>query len=108
MGELENTETIQLKSGSYNLTRTRDGAGERGTVLTSLIEPEGAMFHHEMIAEDTNGLLKKGNWHQVSSPHNYFRCTPITRFLEIEKDDQGEVIRVLFKTLNSEYEVRVF
>ena len=109
MEELENTNEIQLKIGSYSLIRTRDGAGERGPMLSSLSVPEGAQFHHEMKSEDANGLLKKGNWTEVGSisSRTYFRCTPITKFLEVEKDENGEIIRVLFKTENSEYEVRV-
>jgi len=110
MESLEKVDQIQLKIGRYSLTRTRDSAGDSGIVLSSLSEPEGAKFHTDLIAEDANGLLKKGNWCEVGSisSRSYFRCTPITKFLEVEKDEQGEVIRVLFKTLNSEYEVTVF
>lgn len=110
MESLEKTDQIQLKIGRYSLTRTRDGAGDSGIMLSSLNKPEDAKFHSDLVVEDGNGLLKKGNWHEVSSisSSTYFRCTPITKFLEQEKDEQGEVIRVLFKTLNSEYEVTVF
>ena len=107
-------EQIQLKSGRYSLTRTRDGAGDSGPKLISLNEPEDAEFHSDLVQEGGMGLLKKGNWVECGSitassfGSDWFSCTPITRFLEIEKDEKGEVIRVLFKTLNSEYEVRVF
>lgn len=105
---------IQLKSGIYSLIRTSDGAGDRGPRLISLHEPEGAKTHGDLKKEGANGLLKKGNWVECGSitPRSYayqdwFRCTPIQRFIEVERDDNDEVIRVLFRTLNSEYEVRV-
>jgi hypothetical protein len=108
-------EQIQLKAGTYNLQRTRDGAGDSGPSLISLSVPEGARYHSDLVQEGGMGLLKKGNWvecgsifPQSFSSSDWFRCTPITRFLEIEKDDDGEVIRVLFRTQNSEYEVKVF
>lgn len=110
MEDFDKLDEIQLKIGRYKLVRTRDGKGDSGIVITSLMEPEGSEFHSDLKAEGGNGLLKKGNWCEVGSMSSraYFRCTPITRFLEVEKDDKGEVIRVLFKTLNSEYEVTVF
>lgn len=110
LDQIDTLETIQLKCGKYSLTRTRDGAGDSGIMLSSLQEPEGATTHNQLIPEGESGLLKKGNWVEVGSlsSRSFFRCTPITRFIEMDKDDNGEVTRVLFKTLNSEYEVRVF
>lgn len=110
MEDFNKLDEIQLKIGRYSLTRTRDGRGDSGIALSSLSEPEGSKTHMDLKPEGGNGLLKKGNWCEVGSisSRSFFRCTPITKFLEIEKDEQGEVIRVLFKTLNSEYEVTVF
>jgi len=109
MEDFNKLDEIQLKIGKYSLIRTRDGRGDSGIALTSLCEPEGSKFHTDLKVEGGNGLLKKGNWHEVGAiTSTYFRCTPITKFIDVEKDDNSEVIRVLFRTLNSEYEVRVF
>lgn len=110
MKSLDSLQEVQLKDGWYNLVRTRDGAGECGPKLASLNQPEDAKSHSDLIEEGPNGLLKKGNWVECSSAsmdRGWFRCTQITKFIEIEKDSDGDVIRVLFRTLNSEYEVRV-
>lgn len=115
MKNLKKIKSIKMRKGRYSLRRVRDGAGDSGMLLQSYKEPKGAKYHSDLVPDGENGELKIGNWVECGSPYartysaqDFWRCTPIKEFLEIKKDENGEVIYVRFMTRNSEYEVESF
>lgn len=116
MSDLKELTEVQMKNGLYSLTRIRDGMGDSGSRLVSLIPPEGgAVYYQDLIIAGPNGFIKKGCWLECGSitarsysVQDFWFCTPIKEFLEIKKDADNEIIYVRFSSQNSEYEVKSF
>jgi hypothetical protein len=95
---------------TYSLRRTRDGAGDSGTMSLAywLNEEDERGYSHEDNAEPRVGVsMRVGSTVGRSySQQDWWQTTMITEILETRETDQGKYVR--FKTGNSEYEWEAF
>jgi hypothetical protein len=94
---------------TYSLRRTRDGAGDSGTMSTALFYDEGG---NNILTED-NAEPRVGVAMRVGSimarsysSQDWWQTTLITEILETRETPDGKYVR--FKTGNSEYEWEAF
>lgn len=95
----------------YSLRRTRDGAGDSGSMSLALIptfdQDTGKIVHVEEIHDarpQLGSAMRVGSFFARTMQHqDYWQTTIVTKILEERTDEDGtEYVR--FKTGNSEYE----
>ena len=103
-------ESVQVAKGRYALRRRRDGRGDSGNLLRCfrLKEDESEIEELESGMLQVGYVVRCGNFFPSSHGSDRWQTTPITRFLFVEKDEEGLATQVTFKTGNSEYKLTVF
>ena len=93
---------------TYLLYRTRDHAGDTGTMSTAFWPEEGGGWASEDNAEPRVGVAMRvgSSYGRSYSQQDWWQTTMITEILETQETPEGKSIR--FKTGNSEYEWRAF
>lgn len=92
----------------YRLERTRDGAGDSGSMSRALI-PTFDHDTNEILSIETKDVARPeiGAAMRVGSySGTWWQTTPITEILEECQTEDGEYVR--FRTGNSEYEWESF
>ena len=99
---------------TYSLRRTRDGAGDSGSMsdaVTPIYDEDGILVDKiiEQFARPKVGaaMIVGSTYARSYSAQDWWMTTPITEILEERRDEDGtEYVR--FKTGNSEYEWNSF
>jgi len=93
---------------TYSLRRTRDGAGDSGTMSSAVFYNESGYPERTENAHPFVGavMLVGSSTSRSYSSQDWWQTTMITEILETRETDQGKYVR--FKTGNSEYEWRSF
>ena len=95
---------------TYSLRRTRDGAGDSGTMSLALWldeESENGVGREDNAEPRVGVAMRVGSAYGRSySPQDWWQTTFITEILETRETPDGKYVR--FKTGNSEYEWNSF
>ena len=95
---------------TYSLRRTRDGAGDSGTMSLALWldrDNENGPCHEDNAEPRVGVAMRVGSSYGRSfSQQDWWQTTMITEILETQESSEGKYVR--FKTGNSEYEWRDF
>lgn len=105
-----NDETrIDLPTARYFLSRDRDGAGDSGMMLEVFDWDEKKAVGNNYL-QIGMGCRVGSHYARSFSAQDWWLTTPIKEFLEVERNDDDEVVRVRFLTESrngSIYELRV-
>lgn len=89
------------------LRRKRDGAGDSGTRVEAIAWNDDGTFKEVVDNKPVIGcsILVGSVTARSYSNQDYWLTTPVTEIIKEEKDGDGKLKRVEFKTGNSEYEL---